>query len=180
MAHVFQPAPSGRAKCRGCGAAIAKGEVRFGERLPNPFAEGEMTTWFHVTCAVYTRPEPFLEATATPPEVTIDDLERLRSEATRGGAYRRLPRLHGAERASTGRARCRSCRKPIEKATWRIPLVFWEEGRFQPGGFIHVRCSAEYFGTTDIVARLRHFSPELDDAAVAEIEDELRSAPPTE
>ena len=51
MPHVFEPAPTGRAKCRGCGRAIAKGELRFGERLPNPFAEGEMTLWFHPLCA---------------------------------------------------------------------------------------------------------------------------------
>ena len=34
-------------KCRGCGRPIARGELRFGERLPNAFAEGEMTVWFH-------------------------------------------------------------------------------------------------------------------------------------
>ena len=44
MDHVIEPASSGRAKCRGCGRAIAKGELRLGERLPNPFTdEGEMT-----------------------------------------------------------------------------------------------------------------------------------------
>ena len=40
--HSFEVAPSGRSKCRGCGDAIARGEVRFGERLPNPFGEGDM------------------------------------------------------------------------------------------------------------------------------------------
>ena len=56
MAHVFEPAASGRAKCRGCGQALPKGEVRFGEKLANPFAEGEMTHWFHPLCAAYKRP----------------------------------------------------------------------------------------------------------------------------
>ena len=32
-----------------------RGELRFGERLPNPFAEGEMTVWFHPLCAAYKR-----------------------------------------------------------------------------------------------------------------------------
>ena len=61
MPHVLEPASSGRAKCRGCGVAIKKGELRLGERLPNPFAEGEMTHWYHPVCAAYKRPETFLE-----------------------------------------------------------------------------------------------------------------------
>ncbi len=56
MPHVFEPAPTGRAKCRGCGRPIEKGEARFGERIPNPFAEGETTLWFHPLCAAYKRP----------------------------------------------------------------------------------------------------------------------------
>ena len=63
--HVIEHASSGRAKCRGCGRPIAKGELRFGERQPNAFGEGEMTLWFHVTCAAYARPESFLEIAAT-------------------------------------------------------------------------------------------------------------------
>ncbi len=62
MPHVIEPATSGRAKCRGCGERIAKDELRFGERLPNPFAEGEMTLWFHPLCGAYKRPQPLLEA----------------------------------------------------------------------------------------------------------------------
>jgi len=32
----FESATSGRSKCRGCGEVIQRGELRFGERLPNP------------------------------------------------------------------------------------------------------------------------------------------------
>ena len=53
MPHVFEEASSGRSKCRGCGVPIAKGELRFGERLPNPFGEGEVTHWFHPMCAAW-------------------------------------------------------------------------------------------------------------------------------
>ena len=172
MAHVIEPASSGRAKCRGCGERIAKGELRLGERLPNPFAEGEMTHWFHLFCAAYKRPEPLLEAVAAATE-TLDDRERLESEAARSIAHRRLPRINGAERASTGRARCRSCREPIDKDAWRIRLVFYEDGRFNPSGFVHVRCSQDYFETTDVVGRLRHFSQELSDSDLDEIRSEL-------
>ncbi|HXK19206.1 MAG TPA: PARP-type zinc finger-containing protein, partial [Polyangiaceae bacterium] len=57
MPDSIQAAPSGRAKCRGCGNAIAKGELRFGETGPNAFGEGEATSWFHLACAALMRPE---------------------------------------------------------------------------------------------------------------------------
>ena len=134
MGHVFETAPSGRAKCRGCGKAIAKGDLRFGERLPNPYGEGDMTLWFHPRCGAYKRPEPFLEALAGP-DPAVDDAAELERVARFGAAHRRLPRLHGAERSPSGRARCRSCREPIARDAWRISLVFYQEGRFEPSGF---------------------------------------------
>lgn len=166
MAHVFETAPSGRAKCRGCGRAIAKGELRFGERLPNPFAEGEMTLWFHVRCGALKRPEPFLEALpeADPP---VEDADELAAEANLGVEHRRLPRLDGAEIDPSGRAKCRHCREAIEKGSWRLRLVFWEEGRFQPSGFVHATCAEEYFGTTEVIARAEHFTPLSSDDVAA-------------
>ncbi len=41
MSRLFQPAASGRAKHRSCARPIQRGELRFGGRLPNPFADGE-------------------------------------------------------------------------------------------------------------------------------------------
>jgi hypothetical protein len=158
MPHVLEPAPSGRAKCRGCGQAIAKGEIRFGERLPNPFAEGEMTLWFHLRCGALKRPEPFLEALSST-DVAPEDADALAAEARLGVQHRRLPRLDGAEAAPSGRARCRHCREPIEKGSWRLRLVFWDEGRFQPSGFLHATCAADYLGTADVIDRARHFTP---------------------
>ena len=172
MAHVIEAAATGRAKCRGCGGKIAGGELRFGERLPNPFAEGDLTHWFHLDCASFKRPAPFLEALAARSE-PLPDSDRLRSEAERGVAHRRLPRIDGAERASTGRAQCRSCREPIAKDAVRIRLVFYEEGRFAPSGYLHVRCARAYFETTDILPRVRRFAPELPDEDLAEIRRDL-------
>jgi hypothetical protein len=177
MAHLIEPAPSARAKCRGCGERIAAGDLRFGERLPNPFADGETTHWFHLDCAAFKRPEPFLEALAARTEA-LDDRERLESEAQRSVAHRRLPRIDGAERSPSGRAQCRSCREAIDKGDWRVPLVFYEEGRFSPAGFVHVRCSQAYFETTDVLARLRRFSPGLGDEDLEALRAELgRSTP---
>lgn len=169
MAHIIEPAPSGRAKCRGCGRVIAKGELRFGESFPNPFAdEGDMTLWFHLVCGAYRRPEPLLEALGE----TEQEIERkawLEAEAKKGIEHRRLPRIGGAERSPTGRARCRSCREMIAKDGWRLKLAFFEEDRFTPGGFIHAGCAPEYTGTTDLLERVLHFAPELDEEARAEL-----------
>jgi hypothetical protein len=177
MVHVIESAPTGRAKCRGCGGKIAAAELRLGERLPNPFADGETTHWYHLDCGAFKRPEPFLEALAAREE-PLDDRERLESEAKRGVAHRRLPRIDGAERAPTGRAQCRSCREPIAKGALRIRLVFFEEGRFEPSGYVHVRCARAYFETTDVLPRVKRFAPDLGDEELGEIRRELEASPP--
>jgi hypothetical protein len=118
-------------------------------------------------CAAYSRPEPFLETQAAAP--TDADLGPLVAAARFGIEHRRVSRLHGAERATSGRAHCRSCRALIDKGDWRLPLVFFEEYRFNPGGYIHARCTREYFETTDLLDRIRHFSPELGEPELAEV-----------
>jgi hypothetical protein len=172
---VIEPASSGRAKCRGCGQKIEKRALRFGEKLENPFADGEMTHWFHLDCAAFKRPEPLLQ-TLGAREEPLDGHTSLEAEARKGREHRRLPRVNGAERASTGRATCRSCREAIAKGSWRIPLVYWEEGRFAPSGFIHARCAGEYLGTTDILARVRRFSPGLEESHIRELEAEVQGS----
>ena len=171
MPHVFEPAATGRAKCRGCGRAIAKGELRFGERIPNPFAEGETTLWFHPACAAYKRPEPLLEALAAAPG-ELSGRETLERLARTSSSFRRLPRIDGAERAPSSQARCRSCREPIARGTWRIRLVFHEEGRFSPGGSVHLACRRAYFERDDVRDQVLHFSPDL---SAEEREDLVRA-----
>lgn len=171
MPHLIEKAPTGRAKCRGCEGKIAAGELRFGEKLPNPFADGEgaeMTHWFHLICAALRRPEALLEALGTA-EIDIENRATLEHEATLGITHRRLPRVSTAERAPTGRANCRACKTLIDKDTWRIALVFYEDGRFTPSGFMHAKCVKDYLGTTEIGVRVKHFSPELSDADLADL-----------
>jgi hypothetical protein len=160
MPHVIEPAASGRAKCRGCNRTIAKGELRFGERQPNAFGEGEMTLWFHLMCAAYKRPEPFRETLMN--QEDMQNRQQLASIAEFGIAHRRVPRVNGAERAPSGRSRCRSCKKLIERGAWRIALMYFEEFRFEPSGFIHAACAREYFKTTDLIERIKYFSLKLD------------------
>ncbi len=179
MPHTIENASSGRATCRGCGEKIASGTQRFGERLPNPYADegGEMTHWFHLPCAAYRRPEAFLATLATAAD-PIGDRERLEREAHLGIAHRRLPRVSTAGRASSGRATCRACKQPIAKDTWRVALVFYEDGRFVPSGFIHAGCVAPYIETTDILDRVRHFSPALTDGDIAAFGAAMADGPP--
>lgn len=160
MPHVFENASSGRSKCRGCRQPIAKGELRFGEGLPNPFGEGEVTHWFHPACAAYKRPEALLEGLAASAG-EVPDRDSLERAARATLEVPRLPRIDGAERSPTSQARCRHCKEPIEKGSWRIRLVFHEEGTFSPGGFIHAACRKEYFGRDDILEQLLHFSRDL-------------------
>jgi hypothetical protein len=67
----------------------------------------------------------------------------------------------------------------IEKDAWRIPLLFYEEGRFSPAGFVHVSCAPAYFGTGDVLPRVRRFAPGLSAEDLAALEAELaKPAPP--
>jgi hypothetical protein len=174
MPHIIERARSGRAKCRGCGNRIEAGHQRFGECLPNPFAEGagEMTHWFHVACAAFMRPEAFLETLPTTLE-GIDGRDRLEHEARLGIAHHRLPRVTTVGRSPSARAMCRCCRQPIDKGAWRISLVFYEDGRFMPSGFIHTGCALSHLETSEVMGRLTHFTPALSAADLAEVQEEL-------
>jgi len=176
MAHTIERASNSRAKCRGCSGKIASGDLRFGERLPNPYADegGEMTHWFHLPCAAFRRPEPFLETLSSATD-TIEDRAMLEHEATLGITHRRLPRLNIAERASSARATCRSCKEPIAKDAWRFSLLYYEDGRFMPSGFIHAKCAQPYLETTSVMARVKHFAPALAESDLAAIRAEVEA-----
>jgi hypothetical protein len=97
MPNVIEPAPSGRSKCRGCAQTIARDALRFGERLPNPFGDGEMTLWFHPECAAYKRPEPLL-ATLLETAGEVPARQRLEETARRAwliGVFHESMALNG-------------------------------------------------------------------------------------
>ncbi|HKV98713.1 MAG TPA: hypothetical protein VJN96_02755 [Vicinamibacterales bacterium] len=131
-----------------------------------------MTHWFHLKCAALRRPEPVIE-TLESTDVAVADKDELLREAKLGVTYRRLPRVNAAGRAATGRANCRHCREPIVKDAWRISLVYYEDGRFMPSGFVHLSCVAAYFETTDVMGRVKHFSPGLTGADLEEIRSQI-------
>ncbi len=136
-----------------------------------------MTHWFHLPCAAMKRPDVFLDTVSEPEfRKVVPDVKDLRRTAEEGITYRRLPRVDGAERSPSGRAACRSCKELIEKDVWRIKLVFYEEGMFNPAGYIHATCSKDYLETNDVVDRIANFSSELDERDLSEIR-ELSHAP---
>ncbi|MDX1429588.1 MAG: hypothetical protein R3282_04835, partial [Rhodothermales bacterium] len=126
----------------------------------------------HLQCAAYKRPEVFLAA-AEAHDGTVPEITRLSQEAALGVEHRRLPRVNGAQRDPSGRATCRNCRERIDKDSWRIALDFYEEGRFNPSGYIHVACAPEYFGTRDVGRRVAHFSDDLTPDDLLGIENAL-------
>jgi Poly(ADP-ribose) polymerase and DNA-Ligase Zn-finger region len=168
MPHVLELASTGRAKCRGCGEQIAAKTLRLGERVPNPFSDdgGETTHWYHPACGAFRRPEAFIDALATT-TVEVEHRAVLEQEAALGVAHHRVPRVSTASLAPTGRATCRGCKEAIAKDTWRIALLFYEDGRFVPSGFVHASCASSYLETVDLLPRLRHFSQDLTEADIA-------------
>src|SRR5882724_1300565 len=168
MPSVIERAATGRAKCRACSLAIAKGEERFGEALPNAYGEGESLFWFHLRCAACSRPEsllPVLEQS----QAVANEREALTSLAQDGIAQPRLCRIAKAERASSGRARCRHCRELIEQGAWRISLQMFEDGRFRPIGTIHASCAVGYFGAEPEQTRLTLPNNQLQPDELAEV-----------
>jgi hypothetical protein len=171
------PAPSARAKCRGCGRPIDKGALRFGEADQNPFGEGEAFRWFHLDCAALRRPERFGPALEAAPD--LPEREELRKLVQSGLDHPRLVRLAGSGRAPSGRAHCRHCRQLIEKGALRIALEIWEDGRFTPIGFVHAVCGSGYFETRDFFDRLRKLTLEFDEQDAAAWQAEIaKESPP--
>lgn len=126
------------------------------------------------------RPEqllPVLEAYSPVP----DDVDSLKQLAEFGVKFPRVARLARAERAASGRAHCRVCREAMEKGRFRLALQVFEDGRMNAMGSIHLECAEAYFGTADILDRIARLTPDLDEAALAEIQaalKEQRPAPP--
>lgn len=180
MTDRIEPAPSARARCRGCDQKIPKGEFRFGEAAPNPYGEGETHHWFHLACAADKRPRPFhaaLQAGAAlqVSAAEIPDAARLLQISERGLENPKLERAAKAERASSGRALCRHCRQVIDKGTLRVKIEVFEEGMMNPLGFVHAKCGSYKFGEDGLVDKLRRWSPALSAEDFLEFERELQA-----
>jgi hypothetical protein len=170
---VIELAPTGRAKCRACGESVAKGSLRFGERVPNPYGEGEATHWFHLTCAAEQRPEKL----AAPLQAQAGDIpnrDELFRIVEQGRQNPKLGSVRRAEQAPSGRARCQHCREPIEKGGWRIAFEREPEPMAVAAvSYLHLRCGPAYFGEAGLRDKLLRLS---DGLPAAELDEALGAA----
>jgi hypothetical protein len=144
MPHKIEPAPSGRAACRGCKQTIAKGELRFGEAFVNAYTEEgtESYRYWHLRCAATKLANdlaPVLAAYSgdVPERAEIDALV----------AEHLQPPMPHTERAPNGRAKCRACEENIGKGELRIAFERVFEGPMGPqkgAAYVHARCLRRY------------------------------------
>ena len=181
MANVIEEAKSGRASCRTCKKAIAKGELRFGEEAPNAFGDTPSMRWHHLTCAAEKLPAELKAALDqfTDPVPNRAELDKLMTDAMAKG--RAKPGgFPYADKAPTSRAKCIQCSQPIEKDSVRVAI----EREIDTGamvtkgaGYMHPKCVVAYAEANggdkdELVAGLRQNSrliPADLDAAIAEI-----------
>jgi hypothetical protein len=144
MAHKIEPAPTGRASCRGCKQAIAKGKLRFGEEFANPYSEeaGLSYRYWHLACAATKVANELREALSVY-DGQVDD--RASIEALIEARAR--PEMPYAEHAGNGRARCRACDETIKKGELRVAFERVYEGPMGPqkgAAYAHPRCVGRY------------------------------------
>jgi len=169
---VIEAAKTGRSKCRRCGEIIAKGQLRFGERVENAFGEGLATHWFHIACAAEKRPERLGAAMASC-DLELPDRSVLDAIVRSGTENPKLATVKRAERASSGRARCQHCRELIEKGTLRVAVEREEDASVATVSYVHAGCAPEFLGRHGLMDKLRRTSPALEAPDFSELEQLL-------
>jgi hypothetical protein len=143
--YLIEPARSGRSKCKTCRRAIQKGHTRIGILIVGPFGPGYL--WHHMNCAARRQLAKVEEAYAMKAwadGVQVPPIEKLRQLAEKAEKAReeRKNAPH-AEKAPTGRSRCKHCGEPIEKGSYRVVLLRGVEfaGQVRSGPInVHPRC----------------------------------------
>lgn len=162
---ILEIAANGRAKCRACGETLTKGALRCGEKTANPFGEGTTVYWFHPRCAAERRPDVFLQGLATSElpsgSMSEEEISTLRTIAGFCSVHPRAARFTKVGIAPSGRARCRGCKELIEKDSVRVELSIFQDGRFDPMGYLHVACLSSYTEAKVPWFRLEHLCEAL-------------------
>ena len=183
MANVIEEAKSGRASCRTCKKAIAKGELRLGVETQTQFSDTPSLQWHHLLCAAAKHPDELKAALAEYPGEVPNraELDAAMEQAAKKGAAKPAAFPY-VDRAPTGRARCMLCEQPIEKASFRVAV----ERELELGatvtrgaGYLHPKCVAENLSNVggvieDLIEGIRANSklPEAElDGVIADIEE---------
>jgi ribosomal protein L24E len=160
MSDSIEPATTNRASCRFCKEKIEKGELRFGERVPSSFGEGEQTLWFHLRCAAERVPEKLGVALETFGG-EVPERERLLAAVENGKENPKLSSVQRVDRAPTGRARCQQCHEAIEKGALRVGVDRDVEGMMPTVSYLHLRCAAAYLGAAGLESNRAALRAEL-------------------
>lgn len=144
MPHKIEPAPSARARCRGCKESIAKGAPRFAEEFQNLYSEdgGTAFRYWHPACAAPKLANE-LGAALAAYDGPVDD----RSEIEALVLAHTRPEMPHAERAGSGRARCRACDTGIKKGELRVAFERIYDSPMGPqkgAAYSHPKCVARY------------------------------------
>lgn len=173
---LLEIAANSRAKCRACGVTLEKGKPRCGEKTANPFGEGTTVYWFHPRCAADRRPDVLLQGLATSElpsdSLSEQELTTLQTIAEFCSLHPRAARFTKVGLAPSGRARCRGCKELIEKDSLRLDLSIFQDGRFDPMGYLHVACLSSYAEAKVPWLRLEHLCEGLSEAHKQQVQIE--------
>ena len=147
-AYVIEPAKSARSKCRSCRKKIDKGVTRLGVLVDGFYGPGY--SWNHVKCLAkkdISKVEEAYELLDLDPEWKLPTLEALRKEAAKADEKKKEKKLAPyAERAPTGRSKCKHCGEGIDKGAWRVAILreveFGNQVRAGPIN-VHAACVGE-------------------------------------
>ena len=146
MANVIEEAKSGRASCRTCRKAIAKGELRLGVETQTQFSDTPSMQWHHLLCAATKLPDELKAALAEYPGDIPNraEIDAALADSTKKAAAKPAGFPY-VDRAPTGRARCMQCGQSIDKGSFRVAV----ERELEMGanvtrgaGYMHPRCVA--------------------------------------
>lgn len=177
--YKIEHARSSRSRCRTCRRAIEKGTLRLGVLLEGPYGTGYL--WHHLKCAAKRRAEDveaaydqraWDEGIEVP---ALQELRKLKQEAEEKKAKQKT--APWAERAPTGRAKCKHCDETIEQASWRVTLLrevtFGNQTRATPIN-VHARCVSAELRAEDCLTEVDGFeaalrtNSEVDEAELVE------------
>jgi len=160
--YAIEAARSSRSRCRSCKRKIDKDKLRIGVLLEGPYGTGYL--WHHLTCAAKRRfedVEAAYAAGAFAPDLEVPPLEELRKLKEEAEVAKQQKReAPWAERAPSGRSRCKHCGEVIEQGAFRVTLLrevrFGNQVRGGPIA-VHPRCVAAELRAEDCMTEVDGF-----------------------